>query len=52
MKREPRPRKDGRCIICNKLIVVAKPADADAFCSAVCCRDYFGHPLQPASTHS
>ena len=50
MKKEPRTRKDGLCYLasCRKPITtVTKYGDADAFCSSVCCREYFGCPVPP-----
>lgn len=42
MRAEPKPRRDGLCIVCKK----KKPVLAlDAFCSTVCCRSYFGTAL-------
>lgn len=45
----PRRRKDGKCVVCRKLITVTPRAglnpfvyERDPFCSAVCSRKYFG----------
>jgi hypothetical protein len=37
MKAEPKRRRDGYCVVCQK-----KKAILDAFCSTGCCRQYFG----------
>ena len=40
---EPKPRKDGRCVVCNKPIkTVTRYGKADAFDTAACAKDYFG----------
>lgn len=45
---EPKPLKSKRCIVCKKPITtVTKYGEADAFCSSVCCREYFGTALPP-----
>ena len=46
MVAEPKPRKDGKCVVCRKKITAkSKYADQDAFCAARCCRKYFGCEL-------
>ena len=46
MKSEPPIRKDGRCVVCKKLITTDdRYGEADAFCSSTCCRLYFGTSL-------
>ncbi len=46
---EPKPRKDGRCVIeeCRKPLppTGSKYAEPDAFCSRQCARSYFGTEL-------
>ena len=50
MRKEPRVRKDGRCAHCRKPRVLPARAryatrtayEADPFCSAGCCREWFG----------
>ena len=40
---EPKPRKDGRCVVCNKPITTkSRYTEQDAFCKASCCKEYFG----------
>jgi hypothetical protein len=40
---EPKPRKDGRCVVCNKPITTkSRYTEQDAFCSAAHCKEYFG----------
>ena len=40
---EPKPRKDGRCVVCNKPITTkSRNTEQDAFCKASCCKEYFG----------
>ena len=40
---EPKPRKDGRCVVCNKPIKTkSRYSEQDAFCSAAHCKEYFG----------
>jgi len=41
MKREPRPRADGLCVVCGKKVPLLPRDGGDAFCSTVCCRVYF-----------
>jgi hypothetical protein len=48
MRTEPRLPKDGRCVVCGKVITTDnRYGEVDAFCSAVCCRDYYGTSLAP-----
>jgi hypothetical protein len=42
MRPEPKPRRNGLCIVCKKRRPVLS---LDAFCSTVCCRSYFGTTL-------
>ena len=46
MVAEPKPRKDGTCVVCRKKITTkSKYAEQDAFCAARCCRSFFGCEL-------
>lgn len=48
MRREPAIRKDGCCHVCGKVITTdTRYGEADAFCSTVCCRLYYGTSLAP-----
>lgn len=38
---EPRQRKDGKCVICGKLLPLLALRMGDPFCSAVCCRKHY-----------
>ena len=48
MRQDPRIRKDNRCAVCRKPIVVTVRREVppqlyrDPFCSAACARSYFG----------
>lgn len=47
MIEEPKPRKDGRCLVCKKPITTVTTYGAsDAFHSARCAREYFGTSLE------
>lgn len=40
---EPKVRKDGRCVVCDKPRPGLPPLlYADPFCSSVCCKAYYG----------
>jgi hypothetical protein len=40
---EPKPRKDGKCVVCGKPITTrSRYSEQDAFCSAAHCKEYFG----------
>ena len=46
MVTEPKPRKDGKCVVCRKPITArSKYAEQDAFDTARCCRSFFGCEL-------
>ena len=50
MKKEPRVRKDLRCVVCRKpLHTVEKYGEKDAFCTSNCCRVFFEIPIPTAS---
>jgi hypothetical protein len=40
MTDRPVRREDGRCLMCNR-----RAHEIDAFCSAVCCRAWWGTPI-------
>ena len=40
--KEPRLRKDGRCLVCHKDRPPVAVGNHDPFCSAVCSRTYYG----------
>jgi len=49
VRRVPERRQDGTCVVCRKLIRVTPRSglsralyEVDPFCSAVCCRKWFG----------
>jgi hypothetical protein len=47
MRSEPPIPADRRCVVCKKKITtVDRYGEADAFCSAVCCREWFGTSIQ------
>lgn len=53
---EPKPRKNGRCLVCDKPRPIVKPqrgvpasAYVDAFCSSRCARAWFGTDLPPTA---
>jgi len=40
---EPKPRKDGRCVVCNKPITTkSRYTEQDGFCTRKCCMEWFG----------
>ena len=51
-KQEPKVRKDGMCVVCLKqLTTVERYGDRDAFCSACCCREFFGTQITKPNQH-
>jgi hypothetical protein len=41
-EKEPRVRKDGRCLVCGRERPPIAVGNQDPFCSAVCSRKYHG----------
>ena len=40
---EPKPRKDGRCVVCRKPITTkSRYTEQDGFCTRFCASSYFG----------
>ena len=39
--KEPKVRKDGRCLVCGKLRPEVAVGYQDPFCSTLCCRTYY-----------
>lgn len=40
MKKEPKVRRDGRCVVCKKPRNAITKAYDDPFCSTACCHQY------------
>lgn len=54
MKPDPKPRKDGLCVVCLRPrrvprgVWAREAAELDSFCSNTCCRAYHNCPLPDA----
>lgn len=45
---DPKPRKDRKCYVCLKEVPIIAWLEQDAFCSAPCCREYYGLSNSPS----